>query len=95
MRHPTVSCSQLSSDKRRGHHDRHRHPGLFTMVVGAPGAALVRTGITGSRAFAPVLPALYSPPMRYRWVFVRRISESPTTAGEAMKPESNLFSASF
>ncbi len=40
-------------------------------------------------------PALYFPPMRYKWVFVRRISESSTTAGEAMKPESNLFSASF
>ena len=33
--------------------------------------------------------------MRYRWVFVRTMSESPSTAGEAMQPASSLFSASF
>lgn len=65
--------------------------------IGRIGAELGIVGIVAElcRVFASVFPALYFPPMRYKWVFVRRISESPTTAGEAMKPESNLFSASF
>lgn len=43
----------------------------------------------------PIHVARYFAPTRYRCVLVRRISESPATAGEAMKPAASWFSASF
>jgi len=73
-----------------------RHaPALERNCVPRQGPPCPRARTLDRRRASGSLP-LHSPycPTRYRCVFVRRMRSPPLTAGEAMKPASNWFSAS-